>query len=245
MLKVCLQCEKEFKTYYSAAKYCGRACQFAAQVRAKTYICTNCGKEFQRPNHVIKRDAKNRFCTHECQMQWIKANARVATCLICGKEFKPGSNAINYCSKACRDKGIITQQEYICLHCHKPFMFFASGIKKGRKFCSEECDRVYKVGVNHPSYRGGTWLKHGTRWKKIRKLVLERDKVCRWCKAPKCKDGRSLHIHHINGRRNYLIVDMANELDNLAALCASCHSKVEQAITHGRTSSLPKWLRPR
>jgi 5-methylcytosine-specific restriction endonuclease McrA len=82
-------------------------------------------------------------------------------------------------------------------------------------------------------------------WHLVRQQVIDRDKACRLCGAGKSPSGRSLDVHHRDARRNFLMVDVANDLSNLIALCAPCHGSVEAKITHGRTADLPKWLRPR
>ena len=53
---------------------------------------------------------------------------------------------------------------------------------------------------------------------KVRELV---DRKCQTCKKEESKLKRKLDIHHINGNKQ------DNSLENLRALCLSCHSKVE------------------
>jgi len=243
MVKLCLRCGKEFKTYHNL-KYCGRVCQFASQVRALKLTCLQCGKEFIRSRTQAKKSEKH-YCSPGCLQDWRRVNQIAVACKICGKIFYPKRAIANlYCSKECRSIGKTTAKTLICQQCGKPFRAFASQAKNGRRFCSHECSENWTVGRNHPNYVGGKCLAHGSRWERIRKEIIERDKVCRWCGAPRSSDGRSLFVHHIDPRRRYLIVDMANEKDNLVALCDKCHGKVDMAIIYGHISELPKFLRP-
>jgi len=92
---------------------------------------------------------------------------------------------------------------------------------------------------------------YGPNWETQRKAVLERDGFrCRECGAPPPNPppsatspmgegkggGEGLHVHHLRPFRefgyvrgeneNYL---QANDLDNLIAVCPSCHAKIETA----------------
>ena len=75
-------------------------------------------------------------------------------------------------------------------------------------------------------YDRGILLKpndYGANWPQQRKLALERDgHRCRTCGA----EGL-LHVHHIRPFREYTSYREANQLDNLATLCPSCHRRAE------------------
>lgn len=143
---------------------------------------------------------------------------------------------------ACKAAAQITALYDDCRGCGRTMRRFASDTN--RQFCSDACYRQHTVGPAHPNYRGGRWLKHGQRWERIRRTIIERDKVCRWCGTDRSSDGRGLHVHHIDGRRNYEDVNLANRPDNLVTLCGACHMRVEMFIKHGRTAELPTDLRP-
>jgi DEAD/DEAH box helicase domain-containing protein len=74
---------------------------------------------------------------------------------------------------------------------------------------------------------------YGPNWQTQRKLVLERDGYrCRTCGAT--ADEFLLHIHHVRPFREYGYIpgqnehyQIANRLDNLVTLCASCHRRAE------------------
>jgi DEAD/DEAH box helicase domain-containing protein len=64
---------------------------------------------------------------------------------------------------------------------------------------------------------------YGANWQQQRQLALARDgHRCRTCGA----EGL-LHVHHIRPFREYTSYLEANQLDNLATLCPSCHRRAE------------------
>jgi DEAD/DEAH box helicase domain-containing protein len=81
---------------------------------------------------------------------------------------------------------------------------------------------------------------YGPNWRRQRRLVLERDGYrCRTCGANGSavsgeEKGAMLHVHHIRPFRDYNYIPgvnenyrQANQLDNLVALCPSCHRRAE------------------
>ena len=84
---------------------------------------------------------------------------------------------------------------------------------------------------------------YGPNWRRQRRLALERDGYrCRTCGASgsgsggheEGEEGVSLHVHHIRPFRDYGYIPgvnenyrQANQLDNLVALCPSCHRRAE------------------
>lgn len=78
------------------------------------------------------------------------------------------------------------------------------------------------AGSLNPNWKGGSAGTMGIGWKAARKIVWERDKVCRACgKPPHLR--RRLDVHHIVPRRQ----GGTNHLDNLAGLHHACHMQVE------------------
>lgn len=81
---------------------------------------------------------------------------------------------------------------------------------------------------------------YGTSWEAIRQRVLERDdRQCQQCglsdEAHRDRgdlfppDG-GLHIHHRVKAKEFDSRQAANSLDNLVALCASCHYQAERNV---------------
>ncbi len=75
---------------------------------------------------------------------------------------------------------------------------------------------------------------YGPNWPEQRQAALARDNHrCRSCGA-EARPGQGLHVHHIRPFREYGYVPgqneayrLANDLDNLATLCPSCHRRAE------------------
>lgn len=75
---------------------------------------------------------------------------------------------------------------------------------------------------------------YGPNWQEQRRKTLERDgQRCRTCGAT-ARPGAGLHVHHIRPFRDYGYIPgkndaykVANQLENLVTLCASCHRRAE------------------
>ena len=70
-------------------------------------------------------------------------------------------------------------------------------------------------------------LSYGRDWRKRKEEVRERDQVCRQCGKTPEENGRALDVHHVDPYR----YTANNSLDNLIALCRSCHMR---AVDRGR-----------
>lgn len=70
---------------------------------------------------------------------------------------------------------------------------------------------------------------YGPEWDAIRQRVLNRDgNRCQVCGTPATV--APLHIHHIQPFRSFTDRDAANQLQNLIALCPTCHRKAETNV---------------
>ena len=91
-------------------------------------------------------------------------------------------------------------------------------------YCSRACmaahyrDRLN--GAGNPAWRGGKWKYKGRGWVDIAAAVIERDGRCADCGWA---DG--LLAHHLIPQRFWVDLDVANQADNLLALCGSCHGR--------------------
>ncbi len=74
-----------------------------------------------------------------------------------------------------------------------------------------------------PFYKSAQWLA-------LRKIVLQRDPLCVECKAAG-KLTPASHVDHKISRRDR--PDLACDLDNLRALCPSCHNSKTAAVDGG------------
>lgn len=121
----------------------------------ESYICLNCGKEFQG-----KKSAARKFCCKKCSDEYRKGkeNPKLSkkvevTCANCGKkEFVPPCRAKKYlcCSKQClgeyRKASHDGQIECICPICKTIFWVKPSRVKRVKTeiCCSKECSNKLK-----------------------------------------------------------------------------------------------------
>ena len=88
-----------------------------------------------------------------------------------------------------------------------------SKCEKHRKEYTREQAREYDRG-RPPSHKRG----YDEHWRKLRKMVLAREPLCRRCKeAGRTKEANL--IHHIDEN------PLNNFIENLEPLCATCHNR--------------------
>ena len=91
-------------------------------------------------------------------------------------------------------------------------------VEAGRRYCPEhEKEEQKRINANRDPSKA---KQYDERWRRLRKLVIHREPLCRQCK----KEGRltlATEVDHIIP----LAQGGTNELDNLQPLCHSCHSR--------------------
>lgn len=154
-------------------------------------------------------------------------------CLSCGDDLDERRR--KFCSKRCSDRFYRTQRvPIVCRACGETAYVERRDAAK-RKYCSRECYRhhyntTYFSGENNPRWRGGRALAYGPGWRRIREIARARDEVCRHCGKTPEENGRALDVHH----RTPFRFSGSNLLDELEALCRSCHMRADD---HGRRGS--------
>jgi 5-methylcytosine-specific restriction protein A len=68
-------------------------------------------------------------------------------------------------------------------------------------------------------------------WRRFRKWVLQREPLCRRCKA-EGRDEAAEHVHHVKSRKTH--PDLAFNESNVEPLCEPHHSAEEMARRNGR-----------
>lgn len=104
-----------------------------------------------------------------------------------------------------------------------------------RKYCTRSCaTATYNTnnfrGERNGMWKGGKALSYGAGWKELKEHVRRRDGTCRNCGKTPEENGRALDVHHLNPFR----FSGSNAMDNLIALCRSCHMRADD---HGRKGS--------
>jgi len=162
-------------------------------------------------------------------------------CVYCGCEFShdPEYTAGKYCSaECCKQHRAKKRTVKTCPICEGEFEVFPA-IEDTRRFCSEDCYSVYssrvQQGKKNHNWKGGTEIYYGPNWNQQKAKARERDgHTCQRCGVQESKLPRALDVHHIRPLRVFKEeydepewYELANDLDNLVSLCASCHHKWE------------------
>jgi hypothetical protein len=117
--------------------------------------------------------------------------------------------------------------EYDCKYCGEHNTQLKSDSGKG-VFCNMECRDAYQRGEKHPAYISGTDYHYGPNWEEQREKCLSRDNYrCQWCGVSNEDAPIALNAHHIIPFRKFDDREKANRVDNLVALCLSCHGRWE------------------
>jgi hypothetical protein len=240
IIKICPQCQKEFKVYHHRAKtqgYCSKKCR--GQKTKK--ICEICKKKY----YVRRCKLASRFCSSKCYGKWLSKNQKGKNhpnwktktkkrCWTCKKEFfvRPSAKSRVCCSQKCyyerRAKFYIGQKspvwkkklKKICLFCKKRFEVIPAHAYQ--KHCSANCYyewmSKYQVGKNNPTWSGGN-KKYCEGWtEQIRRKIRERDEyTCQICKKHANQLKHKLSIHHIDYNKTHI------NIKNLISLCKKCH----------------------
>jgi endogenous inhibitor of DNA gyrase (YacG/DUF329 family)/very-short-patch-repair endonuclease len=90
----------------------------------------------------------SKFCSKECEGVYKRKVAKVV-CVNCGKEFEVKNyerSERKFCSHQCYWEYKKKQVKVVCQYCGKEFTVHEARAKKGAKFCSKECEMLYRWG---------------------------------------------------------------------------------------------------
>ena len=145
-------------------------------------------------------------------------------------------NQRRFCSKRCNDRWrySVRSVSFMCAECGGTVLLPANKVGR-RKYCTRSCataayNRKHLRGPRNGNWRGGRALYYGETWKIMRDIVRERDQVCQRCSKTPQENGRALDVHHVEPFR----FSGDNSIENLVALCHSCHMRADD---HGRAGS--------
>ena len=160
-------------------------------------------------------------------------------CELCGNPLSGAQR--RWCSKRCNDRSRYTRRTlpFTCPSCGRQVLIFANKATR-QKHCTRSCatatfNHNHLRGERNVMWRGGRVLYYGVGWKTIKIEVRKRDRVCTHCGKTPEENGRALDVHHLEPFR----FSGDNSLNNLVALCRSCHMRADD---HGR-SGAAKFLR--
>ncbi len=203
--------------------------------------CADCGTRFYDPK------ARRTYCD-DCYSEAGEKNGNYsdagesAECKRCGDTFEyyPSNKDGVYCPSCVADSDDFLGTPYAdlldvdriartCEYCEQEMHVLPSTVRQGHgRFCSNECLYAWLSEDETAVYDG--------RWREMRRQVLERDNHrCQKCGETAEEIGREPDVHHIRPVRTFDAPQNAHVLDNLVALCPSCHATAE----HGNMEILP------
>jgi hypothetical protein len=223
--------------YRKDRRYCSKACSDVGS-RKPRGVCSVCRAEIPGRKTIT--------CSARCGYVYRKLRTRAPRpCPVCRTLFAPTPSALargagKYCSKECY---VSVQSkrprllETTCTNCGSTFKRTAAALKRVKSsFCSESCMASYRVGDQHPAWRGGHDPNRGPGWIALAERMRARDgRLCRWCGKTEAANGQRLSVDHIIPWRSFASATEANDPANLASLCRSCHAKKARAEN--------RWLR--
>lgn len=170
--------------------------------------CYWCGDGVELPKW--KREAWERhFCSSECEGKW-RSNERV------------GEDHHNYKPER--------HETTDCDYCGDEFNYHLS--KSEGIYCSYTCRALDKGGEDHPRWSGGR-IDYGEGWTEEKREKVRKRAGYECARCGKGQDetleesNRKLHVHHIKPAKQVDDPEERNDVDNLAALCISCHASIE------------------
>lgn len=251
--RACAECGVQFTRKASlAGPYCSRACTLKNMPtnprRPENYVdqtCPGCGVTF-----TVSRYKFTEYCSRQCRT---KAYTDTRECPTCSSTFTFWKSwPRTYCSNECAGKANVSnivhfaESAYRAL-CEQCGTKFTTTPKRSRgRFCSRPCWATWMEtnaprGEQAPNWRGGYDPYYGPSWRAARRATRRRDKVCVECGISPETLGKQLDVHHLVpfrtfGRDRHA---EANQLDNLVALCPTCHLKLEWATNWSTKAKKP------
>ena len=182
-------------------------------IAGTTGVCAYCNEEFR--NEKSLKDRK--YCSKECMIKKRKTEGM-------SEQWK-----INH-QKAMDETDMTHTDEW---RKQMSEMFTGRNITWGDKISETMSGREREdlKGPNNPNWAGGYCENYGDSWTQtLKREVRERDdNKCQVCGVEKTEYGRELDVHHIVPFRKFGLENHneANKMENLVALCRSCHMSVE------------------
>lgn len=198
--------------------------------------CTGCDTEFYDPK------ARREFCD-DCDPNAGRHNGNwrggkeTADCERCGRsfEFYPSDKDGVYCPECVAESDEFLGDHYAdvreiepvdrrCEYCGDEFSILPCHVRNdGGRFCSHECLSSWLSD----QWGDGTAVYNGN-WPAIRRRALERDDhECQYCGKERAEIGREPDVHHLDPVREFDDPQEAHTIDNVVALCPSCHRYAE------------------
>ena len=197
------------------------------------YKCIDCGKKLNRmaSYHGTKRCQKCAYKGRNNPSYIDGRTIEIHYCIDCGKKLG-NKNYDKHVERCCecyhkfnseKNHGMYidgrTLKKYYCSDCNKEISYNSGFYGKGRCTSCENKTRINELSGN---WQGGkSFEEYGQDFdSSLKEQVRFRDKYrCQECGCTQLENGKQLDVHHIDYDKKY------NVLNNLVALCKSCHIK--------------------
>lgn len=226
--KICLLCGKP--TPKEGRGIVHKRCYHDLQKTMVELTCSWCSVRFLRHRYNVekanRRGHQDFYCCPEHSMAHHAVKNR-RKCLRCSE---PTSRKTRKYCETCRPIALAERRKLggaTCPHCGEKFQLKSSR----RQYCTKECAdlahsrRMRGAGNSH--FKAAS--SYTVLFQKMKKVIRERDKVCRVCLAP--TPGRRMPVHHINE------MPWDCRPENLILLCAPHH-----AIHHHSATTPFPWF---
>ncbi|CAK6472652.1 hypothetical protein BFRIG_01868 [Peribacillus frigoritolerans] len=184
--KTCAQCDTDFETTGSHAKFCSKRCRGKYNKANNGYqqVCKNCKNTF------VKYKEQG-FCNKKCQLEYFSSHKKLKeyvpvpkkkyNCIVCRNEYKTTSSVARFCSYECEyahKVSLKTKYDKKCRECGKHFTTTRS---KG-KYCSNECGSKFSGRKKEALRRKRISSNGDVHWDISIERLMKRDKaVCYLC----------------------------------------------------------------
>ena len=247
----CPDCGDFFETKRALSLHHGQV--HDGSIAGVPIVCAHCGVEKRKPACQVNEGGRS-FCSNECRIAWMQERGRVETeCSVCStplsrSRYRVETYEHQFCSEDCKaewhsqrtgaDHPVYKDREtYECNWCGDTVEKRPSYPTLENHYCNQKCYTQWisenQTGPDHPNWEGGQFP-YGEGWNNAKKeRVRERDgRVCQGCgmseAAHRSEHDCKLHVHHIRKARTVNEAEERNAMDNLVALCISCHKIAEQ-----------------
>lgn len=187
--------------------------------KARLDYCDDCDPNAGEHNGNWKGAKETTVCERcERSFEYYPSDKEGVYCPSCVEE------ADEFLGEHYRDVHDIEPVERQCEQCGGEFSILPCFIREGGgRYCSRDCFSAYlsENRVQKEVRYNGDWLR-------MKRQALDRDDHrCQHCGKDRGEIGQEPDVHHITPLREFEDPQEAHSLDNLVALCRSCHADAE------------------
>lgn len=245
----CEYCGEEKEVINSKADshdihFCDNDCRLGYYERRRIDVsCYSCNLDISVPHSIFNK--QNRYFCDDCSGRSSR-DTDIVQCSHCQSDIERYIGEIEsrenlFCDFSCYTEwrssdeghhprwggGMVTVE---CDQCGTETEKHPSNIERSENdFCSNECNNEHQIENSIYSNGDVEQFSYGAGWNDSKKERVrdQQDRQCYICEIDESELDHRLHVHHIQKARSFNDSIEANDIDNLVALCPSCHRKCE------------------